>query len=177
MNFVENRFTCPNSKCKTEQCRSCKAIPYHIGFTCDHWKDFNSKKKCRFCETLINMVDESKPLALQNICTDTECVQKSKQICQKTLECGHPCSGFVNEINCMECLDYDCASKSENLLGQKGSDYCVICYSEALSSAACIRARCGHIFHIHCLTTRIGLILIIFIYFELILNVNYKYIK
>lgn len=168
MNFVENRFTCPNSKCKTEQCRSCKAIPYHIGFTCDQWKDFNSKKKCRFCETLINIVDESKPLALQNICNDLECVQKGKQICKKTLECGHSCSGFSNEINCLECLDDDCASKNENLLGQKGSDYCVICYSEALSSAPCIKVRCGHIFHLHCLTTRIGLKLKLKLFFPIL---------
>jgi E3 ubiquitin-protein ligase MYCBP2 len=37
MNYVENRFTCLNSKCKTEQCRSCKATPYHLGYTCAEW--------------------------------------------------------------------------------------------------------------------------------------------
>lgn len=36
-NYVENRFTCLNSKCKTEQCKSCKSTPYHLGFTCDEW--------------------------------------------------------------------------------------------------------------------------------------------
>ena len=33
--YAENRFTCP--ECKNEQCKGCKASPYHIGFTCDEW--------------------------------------------------------------------------------------------------------------------------------------------
>lgn len=37
LNYIENRFTCLNSKCKAEQCRSCKASPYHMGFTCVEW--------------------------------------------------------------------------------------------------------------------------------------------
>jgi hypothetical protein len=156
MNFVENRFTCPNTRCRTEQCRSCKTIPYHIGFTCDQWKDFNLKKKCRFCDSPINSIDEKRPLALQNICGEPECVQRGQEICQKTLQCGHNCCGYSKEMNCLDCLDDECAGKNEQLLGQKGSDYCVICYSEALSSAPCIRVNCGHIFHLHCLTKRVG---------------------
>lgn len=37
LNYIENRFTCLNAKCKAEQCRSCKASPYHLGFTCAEW--------------------------------------------------------------------------------------------------------------------------------------------
>ena len=37
INYIENRFTCLNHKCKAEQCRSCKASPYHLGYTCVEW--------------------------------------------------------------------------------------------------------------------------------------------
>lgn len=37
--YATNRFICPNSSCKTEQCRSCQASPYHLGMTCKEFKD------------------------------------------------------------------------------------------------------------------------------------------
>jgi hypothetical protein len=30
--YAENRFQC--QKCKTEQCKNCKEVPYHLGFNC-----------------------------------------------------------------------------------------------------------------------------------------------
>lgn len=32
--YAVNRFVCPSGACKTEQCRSCQATPYHLGMTC-----------------------------------------------------------------------------------------------------------------------------------------------
>jgi E3 ubiquitin-protein ligase MYCBP2 len=37
--YAINRFICPTSSCKTEQCRSCEASPYHLGMTCKEYKD------------------------------------------------------------------------------------------------------------------------------------------
>ena len=33
--YAAHRFQCP--RCHNDQCRSCKALPYHLGFTCDEF--------------------------------------------------------------------------------------------------------------------------------------------
>ena len=58
--------------------------------------------------------------------------------CKKILPCSHPCSGYVNEVNCLHCLNDDCAEKNPELGGQKGSDYCNICFIEGLIQAPSI---------------------------------------
>jgi hypothetical protein len=37
--YAVNRFVCPSAACKTEQCRTCQATPYHLGMTCKEYKD------------------------------------------------------------------------------------------------------------------------------------------
>lgn len=32
--YAENRFHCTNPGCKAEQCKSCQAVPYHLGMSC-----------------------------------------------------------------------------------------------------------------------------------------------
>jgi E3 ubiquitin-protein ligase MYCBP2 len=39
-NFANNRFICPKPDCKTEQCRECKSVPFHISISC---KEYRSK--------------------------------------------------------------------------------------------------------------------------------------
>lgn len=36
--YAINRFICPKADCKTEQCKSCQANPYHLGMTCKEFK-------------------------------------------------------------------------------------------------------------------------------------------
>ncbi|MCB0368689.1 MAG: hypothetical protein KDD45_04385 [Bdellovibrionales bacterium] len=46
-----NRFVCPTPSCKTEQCRSCQATPYHLGMNCKEYKERAlSKYFCRDIE-------------------------------------------------------------------------------------------------------------------------------
>lgn len=71
------------------------------------------------------------------------------------LPCGHACRGFAGEKKCMPCLDEKCCAENPELLGQKGDDYCPICYVEALESAPCVRSSCGHIFHLKCIAKRV----------------------
>lgn len=47
--YIKNRFKCPNSQCKvfnTGQCKSCGAVPYHLGFTCE---EYQVLVRCRYC--------------------------------------------------------------------------------------------------------------------------------
>ena len=88
---------------------------------------------------------------MQNICNSADCQKRAKNCWIKIHACGHPCSGVLNEINCLSCLDDECAEKnSQMLMNQKGSDYCRICYVEGLSNAPSIKIDCGHIFHYEC---------------------------
>lgn len=48
---AKHRFRC--SKCNTEFCSICNAIPYHTGYTCEQYKNYIQSNKCRFCETAI----------------------------------------------------------------------------------------------------------------------------
>lgn len=156
-NYVENRYTCLNSNCKTEQCRSCSAVPYHLGFTCEEWAKNMNATKCRFCETVIPNIDVKELKAFQSICKQDDCQKRKKMCCNKTLACGHPCAGVQGEIECLKCLNDECAEKeSHYLMGQKGTDYCRICFIEGLENAPSIRVDCGHIFHYECLLKRLG---------------------
>ncbi len=105
----------------------------------------------------MDKIDKNLPLALQYICQIEDCQRRLKSACQKTLNCDHPCCGYIKEMNCLDCLQDDCALKNkEKLLSQKGSDFCNICFVEGLQNAPCIKINCGHIFHLECLTKRIG---------------------
>lgn len=126
-------------------------------------------RKCRYCEIAINKIDKSLPKALQEVCTSEECLIKSKSACQKLLSCGHFCSGYVNELNCLPCLNDDCAEKNNTLMNQKGSDYCNICFVEGLSNAPSIKIKCGHIFHLHCISKRLEIRWVLFFKFLILL--------
>ncbi|RWS17339.1 E3 ubiquitin-protein ligase MYCBP2-like isoform X4 [Dinothrombium tinctorium] len=100
---------------------------------------------CRFC----GATGTSGLLAIGNVCGDGECQEHARNVCEKTLNCGHPCNGVKNESPCLPCL-HGC-SKAE--LKQDGDDMCMICFTEALSCAPVIQLHCGHLFHLHCCKT------------------------
>lgn len=65
--------------------------------------------------------------ALQDICTDKECEEKSLLACPKMLPCNHSCFGYRGETKCLLCLHEDCSGKIKELLDQKGSTFCNVC--------------------------------------------------
>jgi len=150
MHYAQNRFKCPN--CQTEQCRKCKTTPYHMGKTCEEQQKHKESKLCKYCG---NPIEQLAPGTI-DICSQQECTDKLKNACTKVLPCQHSCSGFKGENNCLPCLDEACAERVAPLLNkQKGEDYCMVCWTEGLINAPCIRSSCGHIFHLDCITTRI----------------------
>lgn len=58
-------------------------------------------------------------------------------VCDKTLACGHACSGVKEEKECLPCL-HGC-SPPEAKLKQDADDMCMICYTEGLSCAPCVQ--------------------------------------
>ena len=143
------RFRC---KCKTVFCGNCQAVPYHIGYTCERWKEYQDSKKCRFCETQLTLENTAQPeygsgAGLRNVCTNSECLEKRKWSCDKVLGCGHLCIGIRGERRCLPCLHPDCVGKGADL---SNADFCNICWVDPLSAGPCIALQCGHYFHFMC---------------------------
>ena len=122
------RFRC--GKCSKITCTGCKAEPYHVGKTCEEFKDFKQAKKCRFCNTKIVGGSQSKVPAFANVCRNPDCIGIMNTNCDKKLPCGHFCCGFSGEKICLPCLDEECVNKNpERTLDKKGDDYCIICFT------------------------------------------------
>lgn len=45
-----NRIKCDG--CQMNFCNKCKSEPYHIGYTCEEYKEYLIQRKCRFCHTI-----------------------------------------------------------------------------------------------------------------------------
>ncbi|XP_055587703.1 E3 ubiquitin-protein ligase highwire isoform X4 [Uranotaenia lowii] len=107
---------------------------------------------CRFC----GVTGTTGLLAVGNVCVDQQCQEYAASACTKILPCGHLCGGIINEDKCLPCLQQKClsseskASGKEPKLTQDADDMCMICFTEALSSAPSIQLDCGHVFHFHC---------------------------
>lgn len=106
---------------------------------------------CRFC----GATGGEGLLAIGNVCADMECQEYGRTACCKVLACGHVCGGVADEVVCLPCL-HRCApahSTDQQRLRQDADDMCMICFTEALSSAPAIQLKCGHVFHLHCCKT------------------------
>ena len=101
------------------------------------------KGACRFCGS--NSNTSLHPVGY--ICSDSECMERADEICDKTLSCGHPCNGVKGEETCLPCL-FGCDTSE---LKQDADDMCMICYTEGLSCAPCIKVSggwgMGHLFN------------------------------
>jgi E3 ubiquitin-protein ligase MYCBP2 len=113
----------------------------------------NTVGVCRFC----GITGNSGLLAVGNVCADAQCQEYAATACSKIHSCGHLCSGIINEEKCLPCLQAKCqselgneASAVEPKLTQDADDMCMICFTEALSSAPSVQLECGHVFHFHC---------------------------
>ena len=147
--------------CGKNFCSKCLEYPYHLGYTCESYKEYKNSAKCRYCKY------EIKPKTASNIskdiCNKNECVNLYKSSCKKTLACGHHCYGnllyilgFDGEGNCMPCLAVDCVKKDPKFtLDQNEDSYCPICYTSGLGDLPSIRLECGHIIHVQCLIEKL----------------------
>ena len=108
------------------------------------------KGACRFCGTTSN----TGLLGIGNVCSDQECQERVRKVCDKTLPCGHFCCGVKGEETCLPCL-HGCGSGDKAVshegprLKQDADDMCMICYTEGLSCAPCIQVSWNSVSHSH----------------------------
>ncbi len=105
----------------------------------------NHLTTCRFC----GRQGSADVPVMDSLCGDKECVEHSRNACEKVLSCGHFCGGIRGESTCLPCL-HGCSGA---LLKQDADDMCMICFTEALSPIPSILLACGHIFHYSCCAT------------------------
>lgn len=105
--YAKNRFVCPNSLCKQEQCKVCHTAPYHLGRTCSENEEFKNSKKCRYCKNVLKKGYTSNLglKAFDDICDRNECEKLTKRACAKIHGCKHPCYGYIKEAKCLPCLN------------------------------------------------------------------------
>eukprot|EP00457_Paulinella_chromatophora_P001875 gb/GEZN01001877.1/.p1 GENE.gb/GEZN01001877.1/~~gb/GEZN01001877.1/.p1 ORF type:complete len:775 (-),score=116.06 gb/GEZN01001877.1/:289-2613(-) len=147
---AKNRFRCPS--CSTVFCKSCKSNPYHLGYTCKQYRQYEEAVKCRFCTTALTTSNTASPGPVSDVCTEEECRDKRDAVCTKKLACGHPCGGVRNEKKCLPCLRPECQGEDAN---QSADDYCSICGGEKLQEAPSIQLKCKHIFHSKCVAAKL----------------------
>ena len=75
--LAENKIVC--GECKTDWCKSCKKPEYHLGYTCEEYRNYQSANRCGLCS---NCIPSS-----ERFCQ--ECELKLPKKCDKKLKCGH----------------------------------------------------------------------------------------
>eukprot|EP00455_Lapot_gusevi_P042557 TRINITY_DN5058_c0_g1_i2.p1 TRINITY_DN5058_c0_g1~~TRINITY_DN5058_c0_g1_i2.p1 ORF type:complete len:486 (-),score=121.92 TRINITY_DN5058_c0_g1_i2:153-1610(-) len=155
LHYNEFRVRCRG--CSTNFCSGCRANPYHMGFTCQSFTEYNRAKHCRFCQQQLgpdNTAPNPPTPALEDVCTEEECVARREASCGARLECGHACLGVADEKEHIPCIVGECAEAN----GQHSTseDLCNICFVEELGQAPLIKlTSCGHIFHSHCVIEKV----------------------
>lgn len=141
-----SKFRVRCNACSVNFCSDCGLSPYHLGKTCEAYKQHKDAKKCRYCDSELGK-------AKGDVCKRKDCVILKGLSCTKTLQCGHQCRGFKNEKNCLPCLDEDCAQEeSKSLLADTNNDtFCSICWVSGLGTEPCVQIGCKHVFHLRCL--------------------------
>eukprot|EP00047_Mylnosiga_fluctuans_P000811 m.202671 g.202671 ORF g.202671 m.202671 type:complete len:4234 (-) comp10109_c2_seq9:387-13088(-) len=105
---------------------------------------------CRFCS---NPLGDDGGVAtfvasgVHGCCTNEECVELAKNLCTKTLPCGHPCNGVRDEATCLPCL----RGCSKDTLFMDSEDLCPICFTTSLAEEPCVLLDCRHVFHFRCI--------------------------
>ena len=144
------------------KCSDCKDIfwaywkirPYHLGYTCSHYREFIEADRWRFWEIPIKA--RRKGGAFRYVCKSKEWKNYSKEWCDKKLRCGHYCKGLSREPECLPWLHPDWVHQNEGkTLGENENSNCVICFDKTLGKQPCIQLNWKHILHIICLINKV----------------------
>ena len=93
INLNLNMIEC--GKCSHEFCNKCQTTPYHIGFTCEQYKEYKRNIKCRVCLKAFKKKQTiSEAEAFYDICNNNVCMKYIEKACPNINKpCLHPCNG------------------------------------------------------------------------------------
>jgi hypothetical protein len=107
-----SKFRVRCGSCSKNFCSKCQAEPYHLGKTCEQFKEFKEARKCRFCLIKLTQSPPSMNPAFKDVCRSPACIDLMGKSCDKILACGHACCGFKDEKKCLPCLNEECVAKN-----------------------------------------------------------------
>ncbi|KRX06473.1 hypothetical protein PPERSA_05086 [Pseudocohnilembus persalinus] len=118
--YANNRFICKNNACKTEQCRLCKAIPYHLASTCEEYKKHMDSKRCRYCDEEID-ISKKQDLEQLNKTLSKNPPKRKKRNKKQQQEQEEEIKLRLPKILDMPhiCYNYDCQLKAQNACKKK----------------------------------------------------------
>lgn len=160
--------------CDANFCTSCRALPYHLGHTCEGHRAYVAAVHCRYCQDTLDETAAATALATGlPVCGAESCQQYQKRACTHRYErCRHACFGVIGEADHPHCMNEECEEAAEDVpaaasptshlpsstprLPYSGDDLCSICYVDELRSAPVIRlSSCGHVLHEHCVLSKL----------------------
>ena len=140
--------------CKNNFCTYCNEQPYHIGKTCEEFKEFSEAIKCRFCGEAMQAGKVGG--AFRDVCNKRDCINMIKSSCDKVHPWGHPCKGFAREKKWLPCLHPDCVSENPDItMGENDDSYWSICFISGIGEQPSIQLGCRHIFHVECIAEKV----------------------
>ena len=177
LDAAKHSFRCPG--CATTFCSNCRAMPYHLGATCEEY----AAPRCVLCEAAprsgavdappptiaearsalaaagvpVDSMLEKEELSLafdklRAVCADPACRETLRSACMKKLACGHWCAGVADEASCIGCLQPGCTMARLGAASAPKSEAdltCAHCF-DALRSGPSLALRCGHLCHRAC---------------------------
>mmetsp|Transcript_34298 Transcript_34298/g.58730 ORF Transcript_34298/g.58730 Transcript_34298/m.58730 type:complete len:467 (+) Transcript_34298:30-1430(+) len=164
--YTHHRFRC--QRCESIFCSSCKRIPYHLGFTCEGFENAKDAFRCRWCKENVDssfIASSGPPKDPQRLVCDA-CKEKDSACMNRTHpECGHPAIWHhsMPTRKLADCIQVDCVKKRISELGEDNTsqinveDFCNICWTEELGEHPCLKLKCGHIFHAHCIKNKLAI--------------------
>ena len=148
------RFRC--RECSLEFCSKCGESPYHLGYTCDSFRQFLDGVKCRFCDDPLEYYSiHDREVAIHNKREVTDYCADCASYALKCFSfyydgCLHTKTASNTMVNDPGCINPLCLVGS----GQTDEDDCVICYSPIKSQPWVRSSTCNHIFHDSCIRRR-----------------------
>ena len=155
LHFSGYRVRC--NSCEKNFYTACSLSPYHLGMTCEQYKQSLIVDRCRFCSVVMKEPSISDQPAFKLVCRDINCIALTEKMCNKVLPCTHACNGCANEPACLPCLHPQCVKLNEiATLSADSEQYCSVCFTDSLAYGPCIQFKCKHIFHLDCIQSKIA---------------------
>ena len=155
--YTAHRFRC--QRCEEIFCHQCDRIPYHLGYTCEGFREALTSFKCRWCQEPIlqeSLGATGPPKNAERLSCSSCAPNDSAVMTKDQPECNHPAIWHhsMPTRKIPDCIRPECV-RGRGSEEQTSEDFCAICGADALGAFPCVKLRCNHIFHVNCVSEKL----------------------